>query len=85
MVVTEEFLEYVQDDALSIEVWGHRNGGAIEMGEPKLDAEEKSKSLQVRVDVPNSVYRLRNHTFLSSSGSVLALGSLELNLQISSI
>ncbi|VDO24061.1 unnamed protein product [Heligmosomoides polygyrus] len=48
VVVTEEFLEYVQDDALSIEVWGHRNGGAIEMGEPKLDAEEKSKSLQAR-------------------------------------
>ncbi|PIO72921.1 hypothetical protein TELCIR_05126 [Teladorsagia circumcincta] len=47
IVVTEEFLEYVQDDALSIEVWGHRNGGALEMGEPRLDAEEKNKSLQV--------------------------------------
>ncbi|KAK6031429.1 kinesin motor domain protein [Ostertagia ostertagi] len=43
VVVTEEFLEYVQDDALSIEVWGHRNGGALEMGEPRLDAEEKNK------------------------------------------
>ncbi|VDL77237.1 unnamed protein product [Nippostrongylus brasiliensis] len=48
VVVTEEFLEYVQDDALSIEVWGHRNGGIMEDGQPKLDAEEKSKSLQAR-------------------------------------
>ncbi|VDO45464.1 unnamed protein product [Haemonchus placei] len=48
VVVTEEFLEYVQDDALSIEVWGHRNGGAVEEGEPRLDAEEKNKSLQAR-------------------------------------
>ncbi|KAK6760088.1 hypothetical protein RB195_021560 [Necator americanus] len=48
VVVTEEFLEYVQDDALSIEVWGHRSGGVTDMSEPKLDAEEKSKSLQAR-------------------------------------
>ncbi|EPB79993.1 kinesin motor domain protein [Ancylostoma ceylanicum] len=48
VVVTEEFLEYVQDDALSIEVWGHRSGGVTEMGEPRLDAEEKNKSLQAR-------------------------------------
>ncbi|VDM54943.1 unnamed protein product [Angiostrongylus costaricensis] len=48
VIVTEEFLEYVQDDALSIEVWGHRNGGVLEMGEPRLDAEEKNKSLQAR-------------------------------------
>uniref|UniRef100_A0A915DQE0 Kinesin-like domain-containing protein n=1 Tax=Ditylenchus dipsaci TaxID=166011 RepID=A0A915DQE0_9BILA len=27
VLVTEEFLEYVQEDALSIEVWGHRSGG----------------------------------------------------------
>lgn len=45
VVVTEEFLEYVQDDALSIEVWGHRSCEAAE--ERFLDAEEKSKSLQV--------------------------------------
>lgn len=25
--MTEEFLEYVQEDALSIEVWGHRSCG----------------------------------------------------------
>ncbi|KAJ1351488.1 hypothetical protein KIN20_007501 [Parelaphostrongylus tenuis] len=48
VVVTEEFLEYVQDDALSIEVWGHRNGGNLRMDEPRLDAEEKNKSLQAR-------------------------------------
>uniref|UniRef100_A0A7E4ZYZ4 Kinesin motor domain-containing protein n=1 Tax=Panagrellus redivivus TaxID=6233 RepID=A0A7E4ZYZ4_PANRE len=27
VLVTEEFLEYVQEDALSIEVWGHRSAG----------------------------------------------------------
>lgn len=27
ILVTEEFLEYVQDDALSIEIWGHRSSG----------------------------------------------------------
>ncbi|CAJ0610426.1 unnamed protein product [Cylicocyclus nassatus] len=48
VVVTEEFLEYVQDDALSIEVWGHRNGGLADTAEPILDAEEKNKSLQAR-------------------------------------
>uniref|UniRef100_A0A1I7XVC1 DUF3694 domain-containing protein n=1 Tax=Heterorhabditis bacteriophora TaxID=37862 RepID=A0A1I7XVC1_HETBA len=46
VVVTEEFLEYVQDDALSIEIWGHRSGGT-EI-DRRLDAEEKSKSLQDR-------------------------------------
>ncbi|CAI4227030.1 unnamed protein product [Auanema sp. JU1783] len=46
VVVTEEFLEYVHEDALSIEVWGHRNCDAVY--EQKLDAEEKSKSLQAR-------------------------------------
>ncbi|KJH45689.1 kinesin motor domain protein [Dictyocaulus viviparus] len=48
VVVNEEFLEYVQDDALSIEVWGHRNGGVLEKDAYKLDAEEKNKSLQSR-------------------------------------
>ncbi|VDN28485.1 unnamed protein product [Gongylonema pulchrum] len=26
-MVTEEFIEYVQEDALSVEVWGHRSSG----------------------------------------------------------
>ena len=45
-MVSEEFLEYVQEDALSIEVWGHRSCDTTE--ERFLDAEEKSKSLQAR-------------------------------------
>ena len=48
MVVTEEFLEYVQEDALSIEVWGHRSCGSEQKDAArKLDAEERNKSLQV--------------------------------------
>ena len=27
MLVTDEFLEHVQEDALSVEVWGHRSMG----------------------------------------------------------
>ncbi|CAD6187370.1 unnamed protein product [Caenorhabditis auriculariae] len=46
VVVTEEFLEYVRDDALSIEVWGHRVCDQKE--ERVLDADEKNKSLQNR-------------------------------------
>lgn len=45
-MVTEEFMEYVRDDALSIEVWGHRICGHPE--ERILDTDEKSKSLQNR-------------------------------------
>uniref|UniRef100_A0A8R1HTD9 Kinesin motor domain-containing protein n=1 Tax=Caenorhabditis japonica TaxID=281687 RepID=A0A8R1HTD9_CAEJA len=46
VVVSEEFMEYVRDDALSIEVWGHRICGHPE--ERVLDTDEKSKSLQNR-------------------------------------
>eukprot|EP00081_Caenorhabditis_elegans_P027842 NP_741745.1 Kinesin-like protein [Caenorhabditis elegans] len=46
VMVTEEFMEYVRDDALSIEVWGHRICGHPE--ERILDTDEKSKSLQNR-------------------------------------
>ncbi|PAV58264.1 hypothetical protein WR25_02191 isoform H [Diploscapter pachys] len=49
VVVTEEFLEYVQEDALSIEVWGHRSCGSEQKDAArKLDAEERNKSLQAR-------------------------------------
>ncbi|KAI1724019.1 kinesin motor domain-containing protein [Ditylenchus destructor] len=38
VLVTEEFLEYVQEDALSIEVWGHRSGGdGLESPQPTGD------------------------------------------------
>ncbi|CAO4385019.1 unnamed protein product [Caenorhabditis nigoni] len=46
VTVTEEFMEYVRDDALSIEVWGHRICGHPE--ERVLDTDEKCKSLQNR-------------------------------------
>lgn len=47
VVVTEEFLEYVQEDALSIEVWGHRSSGNDEMEEiTVLENEIESSSLQ---------------------------------------
>ncbi|KAF1747585.1 hypothetical protein GCK72_024050 [Caenorhabditis remanei] len=46
VMVTEEFMEYVRDDALSIEVWGHRICGHPE--ERVLDTDEKCKSLQNR-------------------------------------
>ncbi|VDK74837.1 unnamed protein product [Litomosoides sigmodontis] len=54
VVVTDEFLEYIQEDALSIEVWGHRSSGfgndfvpsAIASG--IIDVEQSYKSLQER-------------------------------------
>ncbi|CAB3400058.1 unnamed protein product [Caenorhabditis bovis] len=46
VMVTEEFMEYVRDDALSIEIWGHRVCGHKE--DRVLDTDEKSKSLQNR-------------------------------------
>uniref|UniRef100_A0A915BGU3 Kinesin-like protein unc-104 n=2 Tax=Parascaris univalens TaxID=6257 RepID=A0A915BGU3_PARUN len=54
VVVTEEFLEYVQEDALSIEVWGHRSNGYGNDIAPSsaldgvVDVEQKYKSLQER-------------------------------------
>uniref|UniRef100_F1KUF5 Kinesin-like protein KIF13A n=1 Tax=Ascaris suum TaxID=6253 RepID=F1KUF5_ASCSU len=54
VVVTEEFLEYVQEDALSIEVWGHRSNGYGNDFAPSsaldgiVDVEQKYKSLQER-------------------------------------
>lgn len=53
MTVTEEFLEYVQEDALSIEVWGHRSAGfdadsPVEECTGALDVAQKQKSLQER-------------------------------------
>ncbi|CAI5454199.1 unnamed protein product [Caenorhabditis angaria] len=47
VVVTEEFMEYVRDDALSIEVWGHRICGHLHE-KRVLDTDEKSKTLQNR-------------------------------------
>lgn len=50
MHVTEEFLEFISDGALSIEVWGHRcagNGTALW----ELDAlEAKTQTLRDRSD-----------------------------------
>uniref|UniRef100_A0A914XCF0 Kinesin-like protein unc-104 n=1 Tax=Plectus sambesii TaxID=2011161 RepID=A0A914XCF0_9BILA len=47
--VTEEFLEHVTEDALSIEVWGHRSSGYGSNGLPfELEMRQKSKSLQER-------------------------------------
>ncbi|VDN94729.1 unnamed protein product [Brugia pahangi] len=54
IVVTEEFLEYIQEDALSIEVWGHRSSGfGNDFVPPKvangiIDVEQSYKSLQER-------------------------------------
>ncbi|VDK46831.1 unnamed protein product [Anisakis simplex] len=54
VTVTEEFLEYVQEDALSIEVWGHRTSGYDNDFAPSsalsgiVDVEQKYKSLQER-------------------------------------
>lgn len=61
MTVTEEFLEYVQEDALSIEVWGHRSSGFENDFVPStvangvIDVEQSYKSLQV------SLLLLLNH------------------------
>lgn len=52
-MVTEEFLEYIQEDALSIEVWGHRSSGFGNDFVPStvangvIDIEQSYKSLQV--------------------------------------
>ncbi|CAJ0564179.1 unnamed protein product, partial [Mesorhabditis spiculigera] len=46
VVVTEEFLEYCQEDALSIEVWGHR--GYEAHVERALELDTKNKTLQER-------------------------------------
>ncbi|CAG9532229.1 unnamed protein product [Cercopithifilaria johnstoni] len=54
VVVTEEFLEYIQEDALSIEVWGHRSSGFGNDFIPStiangiIDVEQNYKSLQER-------------------------------------
>ncbi|CAD5230171.1 unnamed protein product [Bursaphelenchus okinawaensis] len=46
VTITEEFLEYVQEDALSIEIWGHRTSG--------LDDAEESTDLGISVtSLPN--------------------------------
>lgn len=52
VTVNEEFLEYVQEDALSIEVWGHRSSGfgndtVLSTSCIPLDVEQTYKSLQV--------------------------------------
>ncbi|CAJ0938025.1 unnamed protein product, partial [Mesorhabditis belari] len=47
VVVTEEFLEYCQEDALSIEVWGHRSCG-FDSSEMRMELELKNKTLQDR-------------------------------------
>lgn len=43
VMVNEEFLEYVEEDALSIEVWGHRSGGNEEY---ELDILASNASVQ---------------------------------------
>ncbi|KAM3728674.1 Kinesin-like protein [Dirofilaria immitis] len=54
VVVTEEFLEYIQEDALSIEIWGHRSSGFGNDFVPStiandiIDVEQSYKSLQER-------------------------------------
>ncbi|EJW82283.1 hypothetical protein WUBG_06807 [Wuchereria bancrofti] len=54
IVVTEEFLEYIQEDALSIEVWGHRSSGfgndfvPSKVANGIIDVEQSYKSLQER-------------------------------------
>ncbi|VDM97845.1 unnamed protein product [Thelazia callipaeda] len=54
VIVTDEFLEYVQEDALSIEVWGHRSSGfdndsAQSAGKSStIDVEQSYKTLQER-------------------------------------
>ncbi|VBB27860.1 unnamed protein product [Acanthocheilonema viteae] len=54
VVVTEEFLEYIQEDALSIEVWGHRSSGFDNDFVPSaiangiINVEQNYKSLQER-------------------------------------
>uniref|UniRef100_A0AC35TU92 Kinesin motor domain-containing protein n=1 Tax=Rhabditophanes sp. KR3021 TaxID=114890 RepID=A0AC35TU92_9BILA len=52
VVVTEEFLEYIQEDALSLEVWGHRSCGfgsdnGVEK-EEHFDLAQKQKTLHER-------------------------------------
>ncbi|GMT33536.1 hypothetical protein PFISCL1PPCAC_24833, partial [Pristionchus fissidentatus] len=47
VVVSEEFLEYVQEDALSIEIWGHRSSGFDDC-ERAMNKEEKLLTLQER-------------------------------------
>ena len=64
MVVTEEFLEYVQEDALSIEVWGHRSCGSEQKDAAKrLDAEERNKSLQVGASYFRQFFPLSSFLF----------------------
>uniref|UniRef100_A0A915PR24 Kinesin motor domain-containing protein n=1 Tax=Setaria digitata TaxID=48799 RepID=A0A915PR24_9BILA len=52
VVVTEEFLEYIQEDALSIEIWGHRSSGfdndfvSTAVANGIIDVEQSYKSLQ---------------------------------------
>ncbi len=61
MNVTEEFRDYVQDDALSIEVWGHRSSG---FGSDSLKGplaittqnEQQYKTLQVAITALDFVF-----------------------------
>ena len=60
VLVTEEFLEYIQEDALSIEVWGHRSAGLeselSEAVEDLNDVSLKQKDLQERwLEVTNRI------------------------------
>lgn len=61
VVVTEEFLEYVQDDALSIEVWGHQIS--------EIDNYEN-----VSVE-KNEVKNLTTQNFTSSLSKLFSFGS----------
>lgn len=48
VTVTDEFLEFVDEDALSIEVWGHRTNSAFSTMKFEEETMQKSKSLQER-------------------------------------
>ena len=45
--VTEEFLDFLDEGVLSVEVWGHRRSGFSENG-AALGADDKSKTFSER-------------------------------------
>lgn len=40
MEITEEFLDFLEDSALAVEVWGHRRSGFHDMGGLAMPADE---------------------------------------------
>lgn len=41
--ISEEFLDFIEDGALSVEVWGHRRSGFPDMISPSLASEESEQ------------------------------------------